>query len=161
MFEMGFEPQLRDISKHLGTDRQTLLFSATMPEQLAAFARAGLQNAEVIRLDAETKISPELQMQFLCVRKEEKEATFIIVFKDKEDNASMPNSAVGYKLNRNLKANGKKTIEYAVENLQKGDEIKSTWISYIVNPNIAKKLDIKSEDIVKPYIGMQKSIIVE
>ena len=34
MFEMGFEPQLRDILKHCSQSRQSLLFSATMPEQV-------------------------------------------------------------------------------------------------------------------------------
>ena len=91
---------------------------------------------------------------------EDKEATFITVFKDKDDKASMPNSAMGYKLNQNLKANSKKTIEYSVNTLQKGDEIKSTWISYIINPKIAKKLEITTEDIIKPYIGEEISVTV-
>ena len=91
---------------------------------------------------------------------EDKEATFIIVFKDKDDKASMPNGAVGYKINQNLKANDKKIIRYDSIALQKGDEIKSTWISYIINPKIAKKLEITKEDLIKPYIGEEVSVIV-
>ncbi|MEA2111732.1 MAG: multiheme c-type cytochrome [Campylobacterota bacterium] len=91
---------------------------------------------------------------------EDKEATFIIVLKDAQDKPSLPNKAVGYKLNRNLKASSSKTIKYSVPKLQKGDEIKTTWISYIINPKIAKKLDITTEDIIKPYIGVEESLYI-
>ena len=40
LFEMGFAEQLRDIWRALPDQRQTLLFSATMPQQLAEFAQA-------------------------------------------------------------------------------------------------------------------------
>ncbi len=91
---------------------------------------------------------------------EDKEATFIIVFKDSKDKPALPNKAIGYKLNRNLKASSSKVIKYNVPKLQKGDEIKSTWISYIVNPKIAKKLQITTEDIIKPYKGVEESIFI-
>ena len=45
--------------------RQTLLFSATMPSALAEFARAGLKNPTVVRLDVETKMSPNLKVLFI------------------------------------------------------------------------------------------------
>ncbi|MEA3370720.1 MAG: multiheme c-type cytochrome [Campylobacterota bacterium] len=91
---------------------------------------------------------------------EDKEATFIIVFKDDQGNAAMPHEAIGYKLNRNLKASQSKTVHYKVEGLKHGDEITTTWISYIVNPKIAKKLDITTKDIIKPYQGIEESIYV-
>lgn len=92
---------------------------------------------------------------------EDKEATFIVLFKDAKENQSMPHTAMGYKINQNLKAMSKKIVTYSVPKLQKGDEIKSTWISYIVNPNIAKKLNISTKDIIKPYIGVEKSLVVQ
>jgi len=91
---------------------------------------------------------------------EDKEATFIIVFKDDKDQAAMPNKAIGYKLNRNLKAAQSKTIKYEVDGLKKGDEIITTWISYVVNPKIAKKLKLTLMDVVKPMIGAQEEIVV-
>jgi len=57
---------------------------------------------------------------------EDKEATFIIVFKDAQDKPSMPHKAIGYKLNHNLKASESKMIQYRVDGLQKGDEITTT-----------------------------------
>ena len=58
LFEMGFAAQLAEILHALPTSRQTLLFSATLPKSLVEFARAGLQDPKLIRLDAESKISP-------------------------------------------------------------------------------------------------------
>nr|WP_321267429.1 multiheme c-type cytochrome [uncultured Sulfurimonas sp.] len=89
---------------------------------------------------------------------EDAEASFIIVFKDSQGNTSMPHTAIDYKLNRNLKANESKVIEYKVPKLQKGDEIHTVWISYIINPAIAKKLDITTKDIVKPYVGIEEAL---
>ena len=91
---------------------------------------------------------------------EDKEATFIIVFKDDKDNAAMPNKAIGYKLNRNLKAGESKTIKYEIDGLKKGDEITTTWISYIVNPKVAKKLKLTLMDVVKPLKGAETTIVV-
>ena len=91
---------------------------------------------------------------------EDKEATFIIVFKDKEGKSALPNKAIGYKLNQNLKAITSKVIKYKVPKLEKGDEIKTQWISYIVNPKISKKLNITTKDIIKPYIGVEESIYI-
>ena len=38
MLDMGFEPQIKDIMQNLPTPHQTLLFSATMPEEIEALA---------------------------------------------------------------------------------------------------------------------------
>ena len=47
---------------------QTLLFSATMPSALHEFAKAGLKDPEMVRLDTDTKISQELSTAFFTVR---------------------------------------------------------------------------------------------
>jgi len=91
---------------------------------------------------------------------EDKDATFTIVFKDSQDNPTLPHKAVGYKVNRNLKAAQSKTVEYKVEGLKKGDEITTTWISYIVKPSAAKKLQLTDKEVTKPYKGVEESIYV-
>lgn len=42
LFEMGFVDQLLDVLARLPENRQTALFSATLPKMLVDFARAGL-----------------------------------------------------------------------------------------------------------------------
>ena len=39
LLDMGFEPQLRAITAHMRTDRQTLMFSATWPAEVQALAK--------------------------------------------------------------------------------------------------------------------------
>ena len=41
LFEMGFAEQLNEIVRECPVERQTMLFSATMPKQLVQFSRAG------------------------------------------------------------------------------------------------------------------------
>jgi ATP-dependent RNA helicase DDX54/DBP10 len=59
---MGFQEQLNEIIHKLPETRQTLLFSATLPKLLVEFAKAGLHDPTLIRLDVETKISENLKV---------------------------------------------------------------------------------------------------
>lgn len=82
LFEMGFETQLHEILHRLPSTRQTLLFSATLPRSLVEFAKAGLVNPKLIRLDAESRISPDLRTAFFSVKPAEKEAALIGLLRD-------------------------------------------------------------------------------
>ena len=44
MLDMGFEPQIRDILKRVPRRRQTLMFSATWPEEVRRLAHDFLSN---------------------------------------------------------------------------------------------------------------------
>lgn len=72
LFEMGFAEQLNEIVRGCPPTRQTLLFSATMPKMLIQFTRAGLKDPQLVRLDAESKLSDELRLAFFTVRSNEK-----------------------------------------------------------------------------------------
>ncbi|KAG7378667.1 ATP-dependent RNA helicase dbp10 [Phytophthora pseudosyringae] len=82
IFEMGFAEQLQEILKSMPTSRQTLLFSATLPKALVQFARAGLSEPELIRLDVENKISENLKMAFFTVRSLDKPALFLYMVRE-------------------------------------------------------------------------------
>jgi ATP-dependent RNA helicase DDX54/DBP10 len=82
LFEMGFAAQLAEIMHSLPANRQTLLFSATLPKLLVEFARAGLQDPKLIRLDAESKIAAELQSAFFTVKRAEKEGALLHILQD-------------------------------------------------------------------------------
>lgn len=77
LFEMGFAAQLTEILHGLPSNRQTLLFSATLPKSLVEFARAGLQEPSLVRLDAESKISPDLQNAFFALKSADKEGALL------------------------------------------------------------------------------------
>eukprot|EP01114_Cavostelium_apophysatum_P023304 TRINITY_DN8730_c0_g1_i2.p1 TRINITY_DN8730_c0_g1~~TRINITY_DN8730_c0_g1_i2.p1 ORF type:complete len:828 (-),score=271.62 TRINITY_DN8730_c0_g1_i2:31-2253(-) len=82
LFEMGFAEQLKEILQTLPDNRQTLLFSATLPQMLVEFARAGLSNPKIVRLDSETKMSEQLSMAFFTTRIEDKPGAFLYVLKN-------------------------------------------------------------------------------
>ncbi|CAM4657464.1 unnamed protein product [Lepidochelys olivacea] len=77
LFEMGFAEQLQEIIARLPESRQTLLFSATLPKLLVEFARAGLTEPVLIRLDVETKLSEQLKLAFFHVRADDKPAVLL------------------------------------------------------------------------------------
>ncbi|WWC59155.1 uncharacterized protein I303_101703 [Kwoniella dejecticola CBS 10117] len=81
LFEMGFDAQLREILSRLPSTRQNLLFSATLPSSVAEFAKAGLVNPLLIRLDAEHKISPDLDLRFLATKPTEKDAALLVLLR--------------------------------------------------------------------------------
>uniref|UniRef100_A0A6N2LTH8 RNA helicase n=1 Tax=Salix viminalis TaxID=40686 RepID=A0A6N2LTH8_SALVM len=82
LFGMGFAEQLHKILTQLSENRQTLLFSATLPSALAEFAKAGLRDPQLVRLDVDTKISPDLKTVFFTLRQEEKYAALIYMIRD-------------------------------------------------------------------------------
>ena len=44
MLDMGFEPQIREVMQSLRPEHQTMLFSATMPEEIEAMVDDYLKN---------------------------------------------------------------------------------------------------------------------
>lgn len=82
LFEMGFDVQLQEILHRLPSTRQNLLFSATLPSSVAEFAKAGLVNPLLVRLDTEQKISPDLALKFFSVKPGEKEASLLVLLRE-------------------------------------------------------------------------------
>lgn len=82
LFEMGFAQQLRDISRSMPEGRQTLLFSATMPKMLVEFARAGLQDPTLVRLDNEATVSENLRLSFLTCRSTDKDGALLYILRE-------------------------------------------------------------------------------
>jgi ATP-dependent RNA helicase RhlE len=55
MLDMGFLPDIRRVLKHLPRERQTLLFSATMPPPIAELAREMLRNPVTLNIERQSK----------------------------------------------------------------------------------------------------------
>ncbi|EGR32929.1 hypothetical protein IMG5_066580 [Ichthyophthirius multifiliis] len=77
LFEMGFADQMKTILKKVSQNRQTLMFSATIPEELSSFARAGLKEYVFVKLDSEYTLNENLSLNFLLARNNEKFAILI------------------------------------------------------------------------------------
>uniref|UniRef100_F6RZH3 ATP-dependent RNA helicase DDX54 n=1 Tax=Callithrix jacchus TaxID=9483 RepID=F6RZH3_CALJA len=77
LFEMGFAEQLQEIIARLPGGHQTVLFSATLPKLLVEFARAGLTEPVLIRLDVDAKLNEQLKTSFFLVREDTKAAVLL------------------------------------------------------------------------------------
>ena len=82
LFEMGFAAQLTEILHALPSSRQTLLFSATLPVSLVDFAKAGLTDPILVRLDADSKISSDLESAFFTIQTMDKEGALLYILSD-------------------------------------------------------------------------------
>ncbi|GAB1290103.1 ATP-dependent RNA helicase DDX54 [Apodemus speciosus] len=82
LFEMGFAEQLQEIIGRLPGGHQTVLFSATLPKLLVEFARAGLTEPVLIRLDVDAKLNEQLKTSFLLVREDTKAAVLLYLLQN-------------------------------------------------------------------------------
>ncbi|WP_243545645.1 DEAD/DEAH box helicase [Pseudodesulfovibrio tunisiensis] len=57
MLDMGFMPDIKRILAKLPAKRQNLLFSATMPKSILAFAKRILVNPKMVRINANSSVS--------------------------------------------------------------------------------------------------------
>lgn len=83
LFEPGYKEmeQVNEIINRLPDSKQTLLFSATMPQKLADFAKVGLNNPLFIRLDVETNLSETLKSINLHCNQQDKFAILVHLLK--------------------------------------------------------------------------------
>ena len=85
LFELGFCDQIKLISKQIGVQRQTLLFSATLPQTLTEFLRIGLHDPVLIRLDKDEKLSEQLKLNYISLRSIEKIPLLLYLLGEKLD----------------------------------------------------------------------------
>lgn len=81
LFEMGFGQQLNETLARLPDSKQMVMFSATLPKLLVDFAKAGLNDPILIRLDVETKIPENLQLKFVHCRPDERYTSLLVLLK--------------------------------------------------------------------------------
>ena len=91
LFEPGFKEmeQVNEICSRLNDTKQTLLFSATMPQRLAEFAKAGLKDPIFIRLDVEANLSETLKSVSLHCSQQDKFAVLLHLLKNFVDKDHM------------------------------------------------------------------------
>ena len=70
MLDMGFLPDIRRVLRHLPTPRQTLFFSATMPEPIAKLTREMLKNPVSINIGRQSTPPPSITQAVYPVAQE-------------------------------------------------------------------------------------------
>ncbi len=72
ILDMGFQEDLEKLMKALPSDRQTVMFSATLSEEIERIARAALRNPERLKLSKGMEASTTLTHAFYEVHKDSK-----------------------------------------------------------------------------------------
>ncbi len=72
MLDMGFKPQIDRILKHVPRVRQTMLFSATMPSEIAKLATAHMQLPLRIEVATQGTTVAGIEQELFIVKKEDK-----------------------------------------------------------------------------------------
>ena len=82
MLDMGFMPQIRKIFVRLPSERQNLMFSATMPGEVEALVKDFLPDAERIQIGTRSQSVSTIQHRFVAVGAGEKELVLEKVLAD-------------------------------------------------------------------------------
>ncbi len=72
MLNMGFVEDIEAILSHVPTERQTLLFSATMPEPIRRIAERFMNNPELVRVKAKEMTVPNIQQYYIEIQEKKK-----------------------------------------------------------------------------------------
>ncbi len=86
MLSLGFWPDMREINKYLPADRQSCLFSATIPEKVKSLSRFFLRDPEFVSLNDDTSSPQEIEHYYMITTAQEKEANLlrILEYEDPE-----------------------------------------------------------------------------
>lgn len=74
MLDMGFAPQVRKILDRVPRERQTMLFSATMPREIEDLARQYMRDSVRVEVDRPGVAAADVEQELLVVNKEDKAA---------------------------------------------------------------------------------------
>jgi ATP-dependent RNA helicase RhlE len=77
MLDMGFLPDIKRVLKHLPTKRQTLFFSATMPNPIITLTKELLHNPATINLERKSTPAIGIRQAVYAVSQELKPALFV------------------------------------------------------------------------------------
>jgi superfamily II DNA/RNA helicase len=72
MLDMGFTPQIDSILSETALERQTLMFSATFPDNIVKFSKQYLQNPERVSVGVQSKPGENIEQESLNVPQEQK-----------------------------------------------------------------------------------------
>lgn len=89
MLDLGFVHDLRKIAAMMGEDRQTMLFSATMPKQMAEIAGSYLRSPIRVEVSPPGKAADKVTQAIHFIAKAEKTALLIELMSDHKDERAL------------------------------------------------------------------------
>jgi len=87
MLDMGFLPQVKQILKHLSSDRQTMLFTATMPSDLKQAIQTMMRDPLQISVDSPNVANVDIEQTMLEVSQDGKTDALLEAINGQVDNS--------------------------------------------------------------------------
>ncbi len=100
MLDMGFLPDIRRVLRHLPPRRQTLFFSATMPDPIKALTREMLRDPATINLERKSAPAVGITQAVYPVPQELKSALFVTLLKRGEIKEALVFTRTKHRANR-------------------------------------------------------------
>ncbi len=89
MLDMGFLDDIKEIFKYVPNDRQTLLFSATMPKPILALAKSILKEPEFIKITKKEVTNENIKEYFYVIDEHERNDALIRLIDYKQPNKAI------------------------------------------------------------------------
>ncbi len=91
MLDMGFLDTVRDIFNYIPQNRQTLLFSATMPEPIKDLAQSLLYNPEYISVvrDDESTTNNKIEQSYYIIEESQRDKAIVTLLENEEYNKAL------------------------------------------------------------------------
>lgn len=115
MLQMGFLKELEEILRKLPKEKQTVLFSATMPNEIKRVANTYLKTSDIIKTDAKSLTTENVRQHYYIVKRDDK-LKLLIRFLDYHN----PKSLIIF---CNTKADVDRITSYLKENGYNADSI--------------------------------------
>lgn len=89
MLDMGFLDDIEEIFTYLSSDRQTLLFSATMPTPIKHLAQKILSNPKLIKITQDDTTNQDISQRYYIINEQEREDAIVRLI-----DSEMPQKAI-------------------------------------------------------------------
>lgn len=89
MLDIGFIHALRRIAAALGRDRQTMMFSATMPKEMLALARDYLRDPVKVEVSPAGETAEKAEQSLYFVEHERKQALLFSLLRERDDDRAL------------------------------------------------------------------------
>jgi ATP-dependent RNA helicase RhlE len=159
MLDMGFQPQVERILRTVPKDRQTMLFSATMPESILKLTTSYMKLPVRIEIAPQGTAAEKVQQELFIVRQEAKEKLLIHILEEHAGSVLlfMRTKHHARKLTRNLRDRGFTAAEIHSDRTlgQRRDALegfKNGRYRVLVATDIAARgIDVKGIELVVNY----------
>jgi len=147
MLDMGFVNDIKKILKLVPQKRQTLFFSATMPDSIRKFSQTILKNPKEINVSPVSSTSDSVTQSLYFVEKNEKEALLIRILLDQENKRTLVFTRTKHLANKLIKKLDQAGIKSAAIHGNKSqsarqralDDFKANIITVLVATDIAAR----------------------